>query len=121
MTRYAVGLCAVLAVTSAALLPSSDGRSPHWPAVRAKHLEGHPCCEVCGGKSELEVHHVVPFHREGGHALELAPDNLITLCRHDHFLVGHAQSWKASNRTVREDAVTIRKILERIKRERDDD
>lgn len=111
------GIALALAFASAALLPS-ETRSPHWPAVRAEYLRGHPRCDVCGKNQDLNVHHVIPFHKDA--ALELDQSNLITLCRHDHFLVGHGRSWRAWNPKVRQDEATIRAILDRIRREREE-
>jgi 5-methylcytosine-specific restriction endonuclease McrA len=42
--------------------PLGKKRSPHWPAVRKKHLEQFPNCAVCGGTEKVEVHHQIPFH-----------------------------------------------------------
>ena len=71
-------------------------RSSRWPAVRAKHLEDHPCCTACGGTKNLEVHHVIPYHVDN--SKELSPENLQTLCglpRNCHWCVGHGFDWKA--------------------------
>lgn len=84
------------------------GRSSKWPAVRAAYMKGHPVCEACGAKTDLEVHHVVSFHTDP--ILELEPANLITLCRTDHLKLGHRcddghTNWgKCENPNVREDA-----------------
>lgn len=116
MKRYAVAFVATASLTVAGLMaPAPEGRSQHWPTVRRHYLAAHPKCEVCGREAE-EVHHCLPFHVDS--SLELDPSNLIGLCRHDHFLIGHGQSWKCWNTTIREDAAEIRKIIERIKRER---
>jgi 5-methylcytosine-specific restriction protein A len=53
-------------------------RSPEWPRVRAAHLLKEPACQVCGGTTKLNVHHVRPFHLHP--ELELDDNNLITLC-----------------------------------------
>lgn len=71
---------------------ASKARSPQWPAVRKRHIDGHPNCVVCGRKAE-EVHHLRPFHLEP--SLELEPSNLRSLCRDCHFAVGHL--WNFSN------------------------
>ena len=53
-------------------------RSPEWPKVRAAHLLKEPVCQLCGGKTKLNVHHIRPFHLRP--ELELDDTNLITLC-----------------------------------------
>lgn len=94
-------------------------RSSHWPAVRDAHLEECPECAACGGTTDLEVHHVVPFHKD--ESLELDQKNLITLCRRPsrmcHWVFGHlALSWSASNQHVREDAKRMRTRVEEYKK-----
>ena len=89
----------------------TEGRSSKWPAVRAAHLKRQPACVACGGTKELNVHHRVPFHVDP--SLELASDNLITLCERSpqscHYHFGHLSlSWKACNPHVVEDAETFR-------------
>jgi len=55
-------------------------------------------CEWCGTKgnifNQLNVHHFTPQHI----APELRddPNNLITLCRADHFSLGHKRNWTNS-------------------------
>lgn len=79
-------------------------RSNRWPIVRAVHLVAHPTCEVCGGKGNLEVHHIRPFHLHP--ELELDPTNLITLCEakkdgiNCHLFFGHLGNFKSYNVTV---------------------
>lgn len=88
--------------------PLGTARSPHWAAVRAKHLEAHPNCAVCGGKDKLQVHHKRPFHLHP--ELELDPDNLITLCEvkrdgvNCHLFVGHLGNYRSYNPDVAADA-----------------
>ncbi|SRR6266566_6559488 len=81
-------------------------RSPHWPAVRETHLKREPNCTACGGKDNIEVHHIHPFHLWP--ELELVETNLITLCEHPshncHFIFGHLLSWLSYNLTVQFDA-----------------
>ena len=75
------------------------GRSPHWPAIRKNHLRTSPACRWCGGRTSIEVHHVVPFHVDKFR--ELDESNLITLCnargRFCHFRHGHFGDWKKWN------------------------
>lgn len=93
-----------LAVWSSSNQPEGMGgpRSPQWPAVRARHLLAEPCCQACGRRTDLEVHHVEPFHVNP--ARELDPENLITLCRRCHTLFGHLDDFRSWNKDVREDA-----------------
>src|SRR5438309_2101265 len=77
----------------------AEGRSPHWPSVRAAHLRIHPTCAACGGTVSLEVHHIRPFHERPD--LELDDANLLTLCekpdRHCHLTFGHFFEWRRIN------------------------
>jgi len=82
-------------------------RSPLWPEVRKKWLAYHGSCAVCGRKTKLQVHHIIPFHVDP--SKELDTTNLITLCEGNsdincHYVFGHFMDWMASNPTVREDA-----------------
>ena len=81
-------------------------RSPKWSQTRKDFLILHDRCEVCGKKRSLlkplEVHHIVPFSQNK--FLELDFQNLITLCRDEHFIFGHLKSWKSWNSTIKEDA-----------------
>ncbi|MEK9208351.1 MAG: HNH endonuclease signature motif containing protein [Patescibacteria group bacterium] len=77
-------------------------RSPKWSAVRKSHLSLHPVCEVCGTKKDLECHHIVPYNIRP--EMELDFQNLITLCRPDHLLFGHLNSFHSFNKDVKEDA-----------------
>lgn len=89
-------------------------RSPHWPAVRALHLKNHPICEVCGGTTKLEVHHIKPFHLHP--ELELDPRNLISLCEGNkaiccHLAIGHLGNYKLLNEDVVKTAAGLKKLL----------
>lgn len=81
-------------------------RSPDWPRVRAEHIRKHPFCAACGGKVDLEVHHVKPFHLFP--ELELDPTNLMTLCgkKNCHIIFGHCHNWSLYNAHAREDAAS---------------
>lgn len=73
-------------------------RSPQWPVIRAAHLLKEPFCQVCGGKTKLNVHHIRPFHLHP--ELELDDNNLITLCTGSsntlncHVRFGHWDNFK---------------------------
>ena len=79
------------------------GRSSFWPAARKEHLKREPKCAWCGGKNNLEVHHVKPFHLHP--ELELDQDNLITLCETAetkcHLHHGHNGNWHEENPEIR--------------------
>jgi 5-methylcytosine-specific restriction endonuclease McrA len=79
-----------------------QGRSKEWFNVRKIHLAWFPACAACNSRDKLEVHHVVPFHINP--ELELAADNLITLCAHCHLVIGHLRDYKIYNDNVVRDA-----------------
>lgn len=83
-------------------------RSPSWRKVRKAFIKKHPTCAVCGKKGKIlksnEIHHCIPFHFD--QTLELSLENLITLCRPHHFLVGHLNSFFSFNSEVRSDSET---------------
>jgi len=86
------------------------GRASGWSALSRKYREENPHCAVCGTLQNVEVHHVIPYHIDP--QLELQEFNLISLCRHDHFLFGHLGSWHSYNREVRADAAEMRGKIE---------
>lgn len=97
------------------------GRSSKWAAVRAAHLKNFPTCAACGGRDDLNVHHVIPYHLAP--ALELEPDNLLTLCEgpvvNDHLLWGHLRDWQSYNvNAVADAAWMLEKIRNRPLRSR---
>lgn len=71
------------------------GRSSKWDSTRKKHLKQFPVCCVSGLKTDLEVHHVRPYHLYP--ELELDPANLRTISRPYHFLFGHFCNWQMWN------------------------
>lgn len=85
-----------------------------WRRVRDEHLRNHPECAVCGRKTNLVPHHVVPVHVDP--SLELDPGNLITLCEgpafNCHLFFGHLRNWTRFNPDVRADAAEWRRRLE---------
>ena len=96
------------------IVAAGPERSSKWPAVRDAYLRQHPACEACGSRSDLNVHHVIPFHVD--EEKELDPTNLITLCRTHHLTIGHLcdratgrDNWKCENPNVREDAAKYRR------------
>lgn len=91
-------------------------RSSKWQSVRDAFIKKHPVCEACGTSENLNVHHVEPFHLKP--ELELQPKNLMTLCRKDHYYLGHdpdgpwkpaKPNWTRYNPLVRTHAELVRK------------
>ena len=91
---------------------ATEPRSSKWPKVRDEHLKIDPVCNVCGGKEDLNVHHIIPFHIDK--SKELDPTNLITLCnaRGCHFAFGHLFDWQSSNPSVVQDSKLFKKKVE---------
>jgi 5-methylcytosine-specific restriction protein A len=83
-------------------------RSGKWPAVRQRFIKEHPCCEACGSLQDLNVHHIFSFHDHP--ELELDPDNLITLCRKHHFLMGHSNRWATTNKNCQKEVKAYRQL-----------
>lgn len=81
-------------------------RSPKWEQVRKAFVALHPTCAVCNTSgtlvNQLNVHHIRPFHLHP--ELELDNSNLITLCRRDHYLMGHLLNWSSFNKDIPTDA-----------------
>jgi 5-methylcytosine-specific restriction protein A len=115
------------AVKDALLGKPAVPRSPQWPAVEKAHLAKEPCCQVCGGKQQLNVHHKKPYHLFP--ELELADgtgrwcqlkdaagqfiNNLITLCnaKRCHITFGHGGDFKAYNENVEADVANARDMF----------
>jgi 5-methylcytosine-specific restriction protein A len=86
----------------------SAKRSGQWPTVEKHFREEHPTCAACGGTKNINIHHIHPFHVFP--ALELDPNNLITLCMGKlecHYRLGHFSHWHGYNLNVRENAATV--------------
>lgn len=90
-------------------------RSSAWRDTRQDFLDLFPLCEACGGTSDLEVHHIVPFHVDP--SLELEPTNLMTLCSrkkyglHCHLFVGHRGNYRLVNPNARDTAKRFKLYL----------
>ena len=85
-------------------------RSPSWRIFRKVNIKKN--CEACGTNKKLELHHIQPFHLD--FSLELSVNNVITLCRRCHQLLGHLDDFHSKNINVREDAeVWKNKIINR--------
>ncbi len=105
---------AYLTTSLAGVAAALQLRSPRWPSLRKAHLEKEPRCRACGTRRHLNVHHVMPVHRDP--TLELVPDNLVTLCespgKNCHLFFGHLGSWMSWNGSVRSDADAYRARIE---------
>ncbi len=88
-------------------------RSSGWFAVRNDFLMAYPRCSACGKTSDLEVHHVFPFHTHP--ELELDKTNLVTLCEYHHLIVGHRGNWKNINPNVRKDCLKLWRIYKTLR------
>lgn len=92
-------------------------RSPLWSAVRKQHLKKFPRCAVTGSTTDLEVHHIKPYHLYP--ELELQDSNLITLTTkfgslNVHLWFGHLGNFQSWNENVREDSqIWMYKIIRR--------
>lgn len=83
------------------IAPMEAPRSGKWPRLAKIHLSLHPYCAVCETKKLCVPHHIKPFHLHP--ALELDPDNLITLCPPHHLLFGHLMNWRSVDLQVVEE------------------
>lgn len=90
-------------------VPAGMKRNPQWPRIRKQHLIAYPRCEACGGKDDLEIHHIQPFHLNPNR--ELSFTNLITLCESKkngvncHLFFGHLGNFRSYNEFVAPDCV----------------
>ena len=76
-------------------------RSPRWRATRKAYLRLHPKCEISGVKRRLQVHHIIPFHKDPSKELDF--DNLKTVTKWLHFWLCHLGSWHSWNENLQED------------------
>ena len=88
-------------------------RSKDWPRLAKDHLKRFPECAACGRRSDLQVHHVKPFHLFPD--LELDPFNLLTGCPPCHFVLYHVNDWAAWVPDVRELAHQHRLLVQIIR------
>jgi 5-methylcytosine-specific restriction protein A len=80
-----------------------SSRSWKWKDVRKEHLKIQSECQACGRKDDLEVHHIIPVHKDP--SKELDPNNLITLCgKTCHLIFGHLMDYKSWNPNVEKDS-----------------
>ena len=88
-------------------------RSKKWPTLMKKFLKINKTCAACGGSTDLQVHHIIPFHLKP--ELELEKSNLITLCMGDldcHLRLGHGGSFSCYNPNIIVDAAEFLKNIE---------
>ena len=74
-------------------------KSPEWEKVRKYVLmRDRYICQKCGGPAE-EVHHIIHLSPENiwDPKITLNPNNLVSLCRADHFLI-HVRDKEAGKR-----------------------
>ncbi len=99
----------------------SQKRSSKWPSIRQAHLKENPSCAVCGGKSDVEVHHIRPFHLAP--ELELESSNLISLCEakkygvNCHLFFGHLGNYKSENLHLLDDVMVWQERFEERKKQ----
>lgn len=84
-------------------------RSSLWYNTRKIHLLKQNCCQACGTKRRLQVHHIEPVHINPYR--ELDPDNLITLCRTCHLVFGHLMDYSSWNKNVINDAAVYLSVV----------
>lgn len=91
----------LLKAQSASWMPVDILRSDwEWRKTRNAFILVESCCQMCGARKKLEVHHVIPWHVD--ETLRYDWDNLVTLCRHCHFQFGHHGNWREYNRGILE-------------------
>lgn len=60
-------------------------KTPYWDGIRSYKLKkAHYCCELCGKKGVLNVHHKTYEHHGLEHLKGVADKDLIVLCRDCH-------------------------------------
>jgi hypothetical protein len=80
-----------------------QGRSRQWRKLRTDHLADFPRCAACSTDKKIEVHHIEPFHLFPAKELDL--QNLITLCKNCHLVLGHLRDYDIYNRNIRLDCL----------------
>jgi hypothetical protein len=84
------------------------GRASGWLWRRARRRflkDTDPLCACCGYAKKIEVHHIIPRHIRPD--LTLVHSNLIVLCRDCHFHIGHLNSFKHYNSTIKDVAFYV--------------
>lgn len=79
-------------------------RDPQWESYRRAQLVRQPECQWCGSRTDLQVHHVLPFHTHPDRELDFT--NFITLCEKAgvgcHLGKGHLGNFRQANVYIRE-------------------
>lgn len=73
-------------------------RNSKWEALRKYVLSLYPQCAICGSKSNLHLHHILPVNLYPEHKYN--QNNLIVLCNgknNCHFIHGHLSNWNNYN------------------------
>ena len=93
------------------LLLAKSTRNRKWGATQKAHLAKFPTCAACGESNprKLVVHHIKPY--QWFNSLELDEDNLITLCKEDHFTFGHLKRYASWNPNVVEMCANYRLVM----------
>lgn len=91
-------------------------RDPAWDALSNEVIADHPWCAACGGTKFLQVHHIIPFHKDPSR--ELDRKNLIVLCMAPtlkcHWIQGHCgRSWSCWNEDVEQTSAQFLQIRQR--------
>jgi len=85
-------------------------RSSMWGYTRDEYEKLHPKICFCGTTKKIELHHIIPFHKDPTKERDF--DNLIWLCRKHHYDFGHLKSWYSHNIDVRDDAALWKDKIE---------
>lgn len=81
-------------------------RSKGWSRVRRKYAKKNPRCAITGSK-KIQIHHRQPVHLFP--EKELDPNNLISLRRDVHLIIGHLGSFYSYNKSIDKDVKVWRK------------
>lgn len=72
----------------------------------------HPLrCAACDTHISVELHHIVPISEPD--SPRNVDSNIIALCRHHHFVIGHNSNWSISNPNVVRDVALIRSMTKK--------
>lgn len=104
--------------------PLRQKRSPHWGKFKKAYFKKYgKACEVCGRKSFVQLHHVIPFHVRPD--LELMEWNVVGLCepphkvRKCHLIYGHLGDWRWFDPDVKEVAASVKKKIAEAREQRE--
>jgi len=90
--------------------------------AKTKHRKVHQRCAVCGVAATFfsrnnDVHHKTPVHVDPNAATD--KDNLVTMCRLHHWLVGHLRNWRTWNRGVIKHIEVVKHAYTEIEHEKE--